>query len=521
MSTLWSIGSQHAVQFPPLTGKVRSEAVVIGGGITGLLTAFELAERGRRVVVLEAARVGRGNSGRSTGNLYGTVSSGLAAVRRKWDADTTRRICAARMQAIARIEAIVQRFGIDCAFERRSLCSIVAAGDAQALQSLDAEVDANREAGLSTERVEQLDDWPLPMRAAMRIADQAQFNPLHFCERLATALRDLGVAIHEGSVVREVDAGRRWLRTDDGEVQADFIVHASHVPKGISLIQAQMEPYREYGIAVRLAADARYPHGIFWVRDEQRSVRSYRHGERQHLVVVGEKHKVGHGEHGHGYMQRLDAWARQHFAVASTDHEWSAQQYRPADLLPYIGPGAHANVLMATGFSADGLTWGAVASKVLADTIDGRDNPVAELLTPRRFTPIKSAGVWMSENSMVASHLVKDRMSAAPAGLSEVAPGEGRIVEINGRKHAVHRADDSTLTVLSPVCPHMKCHVAWNAAESSWDCPCHGSRFQPDGRVIEGPAMRPLEPVALDELHERRPAAAAVPAPRGQPGATR
>jgi Rieske Fe-S protein len=236
------------------------------------------------------------------------------------------------------------------------------------------------------------------------------------------------------------------------------------------------------------------------VRDASRSLRSYRHGDAEYLVVVGEKHKTGEPEPDVDYPRRLQDYARQYFDVATFEHSWSAQQFQSADGLPYIGPSAHGNVFIATGFAADGLTWGAAAATIICDSILGREARGSDLLSPRRFTPVKSAKTWASENASVVKHLVGDRVSKADAAeLSDVRVGEGRIIELRGRKHAVYRDLDGILSVLSPVCTHLKCHVIWNAEASSWDCPCHGSRFHPDGRVLEGPATAPLKPLPIDE----------------------
>jgi len=530
MSSLWTIGAS-TTRYPVLSGSLGADVVIIGGGITGLSTALQLADDGRRVVLLEACRIGRGNTGRSTGNLYSTLSQGLAPLRRKWNADVVRQVVELRSHAVDRIAQTVERFGIDCDFVRRPLYRLVASPRSERRHSIDEELTACMEAGLDCSLLDDMPALPFRLTRGLRIEQQAQFNPQHYCDGLAAALAAAGVQVLEESVVRDIDAGRGLVRTDDGEVQAGHIVFASHVPKGFNLVQAEMEPYREYGVAARLRGEGPPP-GIFWVIDEQRSLRGYRHREQDHVVVVGEKHLVGHGDAGSGYNARLAEWLRARFDVEQMAFEWSAQQYRPADELPYIGPSAHGNVLMATGFAADGLVWGTVAARLLGERIAGVDRSgAADLLSPRRFTPLKSASVWAAENATVARHLVGDRLQAAePLPLRDIARGEGRIVELDGAKRAVYRSEDNALLVLSPVCPHLKCHVHWNAAETSWDCPCHGSRFRPDGSIIEGPALQPLQRLALaGDGETRAPVSAGTPATapgvgaalgRGSAGAT-
>lgn len=490
MNSIW-MRQPDASAYPALQGELEVDAVVIGAGITGVTTALCLHDAGLRVALIEAGRIGASNTGGSTGNLYGTLSSGLAPLRERWDDATLRAVAAMRMRAVERIEGTVARFAIDCGFSRQPLhTGITEQASAQALASLEAEFDATRAAGLEPAWAEP----PLPMklRRALRIDGQAQFNPYLYTRALAAALAARGVRVHERSAAIEIDAGEGCVRTDDGEVRAKHIVFATHTPKGFNLVQAEMEVYREYGIATPLATAA-MPDGIFWLRDRQRSLRNVGDGRRGCLVVVGEKHKTGHPP-GHPDVHRnLFDDARDWFGADAVECAWSAQQYRSADGLPYIGPSAHRNVHVATGFGADGLTWGTVAAQVIAELIQGRESADAELLTPRRFTPARSARVWAAENTMVVKHLVGDRLSQAQVQtLEAVKPGEGHIVELDGSKFAVHRDGHGKLTVLSPVCPHLKCHVAWNRHAHSWDCPCHGSRFGIGGEVIEGPALDPL-----------------------------
>lgn len=488
MLSTWKDQPTPASPFASLSGSVDADVVVVGGGIAGLCTAHALQAAGRRVVVLEAETCGAGNTGNSTGNLYGTVSGGLATLRRKWNDEVVCDVVSWRMAGIGRIERAVSEFGIDCGFARRSMVRAVSGNDAKALDDLEREYEASEVAGLSPQWLSP-DDGPVRITRGFRIDNQAQFNPYLFTQGLARALVERGVQVFENARVVELDAKPGVARTAGGEVRAPWLVLATHSPAGFNLVQAEMEVYREYGIT----ADVRdvLPEGILWVTDEGRSLRSDDGGR---LVVVGEKHKTGEPEDRVDYVQRLLDWTNQRFAGATHRHSWSAQQFKSADGLPYIGRSAHDNVLIATGFAADGLTWGAVAAPLIAGLIAGEESDAASRLTPRRFTPVKSAKIWATENATVVKHLVGDRLTHADLDrLAAVRPGDGAIVELDGKKHAVYSDENGALSVVSPVCTHLGCHVSWNASETTWDCPCHGSRFRVDGSVLEGPALRPLE----------------------------
>lgn len=497
MRSIWKIDDNEQVCYPQLTGVMTVDTVIIGGGITGVTTALRLVEDGQLVAVLEAGRVGSGDTGNSTGNLYSTVSQGLAPIEKKWDQTVVSEVVSARAHAVDFIEKTVDRYGIDCQFSRRPLhfCVRDASGAQQKAldKMLDSELEVSLAAGLSASIVNQIAEFPLAVHRALRIENQAQFNPFKYTRGVAKTIAEQGGLIFSNSRLVSIDADIGLVKTANGEIKAKNIVFATHTPLGINLLQAEMQPYREYGISARLNGNS-YPEGVFWMQDDSKSVRSYDYKGEKYLVVVGSKHKTGEGTEGPGYYKTLQEYASRHFDVASFEHQWSAQQFQSADLLPYIGRSGHDNVWVGTGYSADGLTWGTLAGGVISDQIKGRENRVSDLFNPRRFTPIKSAAGWLKENASVTKHFVKDYLTPAKLKhLEEVMPGEGKLVKLDGEKLAVYRSPDNELSVLSPVCPHMKCLVSWNDADTTWDCPCHGSRFSPtDGSVIEGPAIEPL-----------------------------
>lgn len=493
MKSVWMATGEAAPGFDALSGRMDADVAIVGGGIAGVTTAWLLMEAGLSVALVEADRIGAGNTGRSTGNLYGTVSRGLHTLRQKWSPEVVRQAVRLRLRAVDLIGRNVEALGIDCGFARVPQYIGVQDAETKALESLQEEFSALEEAELAPVWSTQNPPLPLRMQRALRIEGQAQFNPYLYVRALAAELQQRGARVYERSRVAEIDASEGCVCTERGEIRAASIVIATHSPIGFNLVQAEMQPYVEYGVSARLRA-GNLPPGIFWLRDRGYSVRSYRHRNADYLVVVGETHKTGERDEGGSRLERLRDFARRHFDVETFEHGWSAQQFRSADGLPYVGRSAHNNVYIATGFAADGLTWGTVAAMLIADLVRDTGTEDGELLSPRRVTPVKSGKVWMEENIAVVKHLVGDRMDAADTDmLSEVAAGEGRIVEIEDRKFAVYRAQDGALSVLSPVCPHLKCHVAWNSDQLSWDCPCHGSRFHPDGRVLDGPATSDLK----------------------------
>lgn len=491
MNSIWKLGHSGTPARAPLDGLCEVDTAVIGAGITGLSTALKLAETGKSVAIVEAQQIGAGSTGRSTGNLYSTVSLHLAKLQAKHDAATIKNVVQVRQRAVNFIEKTATKYSIDCDFERRPM--YLCAGPSTQQQSLLQELDACLTAGVAAREIQTDLVRPLVVHKAIQLDNQAQFNPQRYVDGLARAVENLGVKIFENSSVLDVDAAGGRVATKNGEVHARNIVFATHTPKGINLLQAEMEVYHEYGVSAKLQQGA-YPHGLLWLRDEGISLRSYAYQGDEYLIVVGSKHKAGEGKLGAQYYENLREFAREHFAVDNFVHHWSAQQYKPADLLPYIGRSAHQNVYVATGFAADGLTWGAAAADIISRQICGEsDIAAAELFNPRRFTPLKSAKNWIKENTAVAKNLVQGHLSSADkVSLEQIEPGQGKVVEINHEKIAAFRSADNALSLVSAVCPHMKCVVSWNGADATWDCPCHGSRFTTDGDLIEGPAYENL-----------------------------
>jgi glycine/D-amino acid oxidase-like deaminating enzyme/nitrite reductase/ring-hydroxylating ferredoxin subunit len=478
-----------ATGYAPLQSDVSTDVLVIGGGITGVTLALLLAREGRQVVLLEAESIGSGSTGNSTGNLYETVSEGLCTIEKRWDADIARQVVEQRRAAIDFIEA--QSADGETQFRR---CSHYLYGRDEATRAqILREHAALAKAGAQV-RLEQSVPAPLPAAVGevLVVDGQAQFQPQAYVARLASLAAAAGAQLHEHSRVLDLDAKARRATTSGATVRAHHVVLASHTPKGFHLVQAEMPVHREYGIARALSGADPGP-GIFWCRGSDGvSTRTLDIGGRQYLICVGEEHKLG-VHNAKASLMALELIAQKHFGPGEITHRWSAQNYRSADGLPYIGRDA-SGCHLATGFATDGLTWGTVAAQVLAAQLMGHAHPFGELCKPTRFSPIKGAKALLEENLTTVTSFVKDYLThRQEQQLATLAPGDSAIIEAEGESCAAWRSPDGELFAVSPVCTHLGCKVHWNSVETSWDCPCHGSRFRVDGTVIEGPALAPLQ----------------------------
>ncbi|WP_330451420.1 MULTISPECIES: FAD-dependent oxidoreductase [unclassified Streptomyces] len=491
--------STEAPDHPRLASDTDADVVVIGGGIAGLSTAWELSRTGRSVVVLEADRIASGVTGYTTAKVSALQSLVYDRLRRTRGVDATRLYAASQQDAVDRVADIVEELRIACDLERVSAYSYAAVPASRPL--IEAEAHAAAEAGLDVAYVSGT-ELPFAVAGAVRAEGQAQFHPRKYLLALAEDLVARGGRIFERSRVTGLTEGTPCRVTSESgrTVTARDVVVATHYPVfDRAMLFARLSPRRELVVAAPIAAD-RAPKGMYITEDEgKRSVRSTPLDEdRRLLIVTGESFTPGTGDPAEGF-RRLDDWMHQRFTVEPTAYRWAAQDNDPSDTVPLIGPfhiGAR-HTYVATGFGGWGMTGGVLAGRLLTSLIsEGTPAlPWAELYDPRRLgSAVREAGSLLGAQAGVAKHFVGDRLGVSHLdSVSQVPPGTGAVVRVNGRRCAVYREQDGTVRAVSARCTHLGCLVAFNEAETAWECPCHGSRFAVDGTVLQGPAVRPLE----------------------------
>ncbi len=480
---------------PVLDGDTRAEVAVVGGGITGLTTALLLARAGRSVVLVELEHLGFGSTGANTGKVSSQHGEHYAPLTRKYGVDAARTYGAANEAAIDLVESLVTEGGIECSFRRRD--SYLYAAEPQERSQVRAEFEAASAAGLPASLAEEA-PLPFPTHGAVRFAEQAEFHPQRYIHGLARLFEEAGGRIFEGTPATGVsELGPPVLETEHGRIQADHVVVATLMPfldRGAYFARAF--PYRSYV----LTADAEAPPEAMFlsIGSTTRSIRSQPHDGRELLMVGGEGHHVGSSESEPERYERLAEFARMHWAVDGIEHRWSAQDFIPADGVPFVGPLHPFNkrIWIATGLNKWGLSGGTVAARLIADGIAGEEETDAsKLFSSLRVSLRGQAQKLISENSKVGLHMVGDRLRDRPTrALAELEPGEGGIVSGPSGKVAGYRDRDGGLHAVSTRCTHLGCQVRFNSAEESWDCPCHGSRFGIDGELLDGPAVHPLAP---------------------------
>jgi glycine/D-amino acid oxidase-like deaminating enzyme/nitrite reductase/ring-hydroxylating ferredoxin subunit len=499
MDSTEPIWSAQMPALTPLSGDVRTDVCVVGAGVTGLTTAYLLGLLGRNVIVLEQEGIGAGETGRTTAHLTSVLDVRYRQLRRLHGDAKARLAAASHAAALRLVESVVQAESLECGFLRVD-GYLFGGTSPEGRLELEDELEACRVVGLTAELV---GGAPLPFETgpALRFPDQAQVHPQRYLSGLARALRVRGGSIARAQVV-EVggDESEALVRTDRGQVvRANAVVIATHSPAlqgpGVHLKQAA---YRSYVIGFR-AARGSVPPGLYWDTDDSyhylRTVEGTE-GAGDVLLVGGEDHKTGRDEAADERYDGLETWSRDRIpGLLETRFRWSGQILEPADGLAYIGRTSGAsNVYIATGYGGNGMTYGTLAGRLLADLVVKGASDWSELYDPSRLR-LKAAGRYLKDGLGAAARYGEHATGGEVSGVEEIPLGEGAVIRRGLSKVAAFRDERGLVHEVSAQCTHQGCIVHWNAAEKSWDCPCHGSRFAADGTVLNGPALQPLVPV--------------------------
>ncbi len=515
--SFWTDTMHGPVAFKPLKENLETDVVIVGGGIAGLSIAYNLVQEGKKVVVIEDGFIGSGETGRTTAHLVNALDDRYYTLESLFGPANAKLIAASHTAAIDWIEQMVQKESISCDFER--LPGYLFAHPTAPDDELEKELKATQRAGLETSLVDHVPGLKNYTGKGLMFPSQAQFHPMKYLVGLAKAITAKG-----GLIFTETHAAQiadKGITTQSGHtVKAAHIVIATNTPVNNKYIMhLRQYAYRTYVIGALVKKQA-LPSALWWdTGDEEVNtdippyhyVRCHPYNQEYDLLICGgEDHPTGltedlHIPEEHRYTL-LEEWARTHFPILNTVYRWSGQVMEPMDSLAYIGrnPFDSDNIYIVTGDSGNGMTHGTIAGLLITDLIAGRQNSWEKIYSPWRLK-LKASGTFFKEFfGGLLAYLKQKPGDKDKITLDSLNRGEGKITEIRGEQLGIYRDEDLRLHIVSTECTHLKCTVSWNNDEKTWDCPCHGSRFTYDGKVINGPANTDLKSYSenLQELKE-------------------
>ena len=488
-------------RFSTIDRDIDADVVVVGGGITGLTTAYLLLSAGKSVVVLERGRCAEIDTGHTTAHLTMVTDTRMNDLAERFGRSHAQAVWDAGVAAMMQIESIASEHDIDCEFEWVDgyLHSVPGESDVGQSDALKLDATLAQELGFEAQFVDHVPGAGGP---GVRFSDQARFHPRKYLAGVANAITAKGGEIFEHSGAEEFFEQPLRVQANGRRVRCKDIVIATHNPvagiaRGMSatLFQTKLALYTSYVIAGQVPHGT-LPDALLWdTADPYHYMRLQPHADWDLVIFGGEDHKTGQVSDTNACYARLERALLAGVPAATVTHRWSGQVIETPDGLPFIGKMTD-HQYAATGFGGNGMTFGTLAATMIADAILGRKNPWSELFDPARAAIRHGLWDYIKENADYPYYKMRSRFPAPESrSLRSLKPGHGRVIQENSAKVAVYRRPDGSLTKRSAACTHMGCAVAWNDAERSWDCPCHGSRFTPDGDVISGPAQTPLEQV--------------------------
>jgi glycine/D-amino acid oxidase-like deaminating enzyme/nitrite reductase/ring-hydroxylating ferredoxin subunit len=481
-------------EFPSLDKDIEVDVCIVGGGITGITTAYLLAKEGLQVAILEANQLVGGTTGHTTAKVtaqHGLIYDELITNMGK---SRARLYYEANMEALAFIKHTIEAEGIDCDFTVQDAYAYATTDEYE--EKVRKEAEAYEKLGIDGGLTETL-PFDLTIRNAVVMHNQAQFHPLKYLVHLTQKIKENGGQIYADTTAVNVKTGEHptVLTRNDHQVTAKFVLACSHFPfyEGTGLYSTRMYADRSYILAAKPTKP--FPGGMYISADQPtRSVRSVTINGEEMVLLGGESHKTGQDTDTEKHFDTLEQFGRDVFEIEETPYRWSAQDLTTLDKVPYIGEitSGQPNILIATGYRKWGMSNGTAAALLLRDMVLGKESNYQKLFTPSRFYATPSIKNFLVQNADVVGHLIKGKVQQSNVDPKTLANDEGAVIRHNGERKGAYRDEQGELHIVDTTCTHVGCEVEWNSGERSWDCPCHGSRFTYTGEVIEGPAEKPL-----------------------------
>jgi glycine/D-amino acid oxidase-like deaminating enzyme/nitrite reductase/ring-hydroxylating ferredoxin subunit len=486
-------------EFPALTNDLEVDVVIIGGGLTGITTAHLLKEAGAKVALIERARCAGADTGHTTAHLTYVTDYRLHRLVKTFGRDAAKAFWEAGAAAIDQIDEIARKHCRDAEFKwvPGFLHASLNENEKKDRESLEEDAQLARELGFDAQFVESI---PCVNRPGIKFAGQAKFHPYKYLAPLLAAIPGDGSHVFENTEASGIDQKPLVVHAGKYKIRCEYLVIATHTPllgktglvKG-TLFQSKLALYTSYVLGAKLPANTA-PEALFWdTSDPYYYLRIERRRDHDFAIFGGEDVKTGQEDDVEKIFQHLETQMGKILPAAEAQYRWLGQIVETNDGLPFIGENENSQ-FVATGFCGNGFTLGTLSAAMARDRYLGRKNPWFDLFAVNRKKFHGGTWRYLTENLDYPYYMLRDRLASAEGdSVDDLKIGEGKILRLDGEKVAAYRGDDGKVTLCSPICTHMKCIVRWNDADKTWDCPCHGSRFKPDGEVFSGPAEEALE----------------------------
>ena len=494
--SLW-VASTQDTDYPKVENDMDVDVAIIGGGITGITTAYLLKKAGARVAIIDSNKIVKGGTGHTTAKITSQHTLKYYKMVNAVGEEKARQYADANQAAIDLVEKITRENNIECDFRRAP--AYVFTEDENYVQKIEDEVKTASKLGLPAEYTED-HELPFKVKCLERFSNQACFHPRKYLLALASIIEGEDCRIYENTRVVDIEEGDEvhTAITDSGKkIRAKSIVQATRYPfyDKPGLYFTRVYPERSYLLGAHITD--KLPEGMYInAESPNRTLRAHFCKEGDLLLIGGESHKTGHGGDTKQFYNICSDFAQSNYNVADIPYRWSAQDYTAMDEIPMIGhmTSGKNRIYVATGFQKWGMSNGTASAMIISDLILKGESPWEDVFSPSRFTPAASAKNFIMENADVAKNYIQGKLNI-PEGTKDIKKGDAFISEVGGHKVGMYRDMDGELHFVSTTCTHIGCELKWNSAELSWDCPCHGSRFTYKGDIIEGPALECIKPV--------------------------
>jgi hypothetical protein len=480
------------------------DVAIAGGGITGITTALLLQQAGKKCIVFEAANLCFGTTGGTTAHLNTLLDTPYTTISKNFGKENARLVASAASEVIELVRENIISYKIECGFEEAD--AYLFSQNEKQSKELEEILQAATDAGLDVSLENKL-PVSIPFEKVMKVKGQAKFSPVEYVHALAKAFEKAGgVILQDCRVTGAEEIEPLQITTSKGLYRAKDLVYATHIPAGVNLLHLRCSPYRSYAMAVKLKGKS-YPKGLCYdMYDPYHYYRTQVINGEPYFIAGGYDHKTAQEENTEKCFLQLESHVRKYFDVKEVAYKWSSQYFEPADGLPYIGhlPGHPNNIYVATGYGGNGMVYSHVAAMLLKNMLLNEESPYISLFNPNRIKPVAGFKNFISHNADVIKQFAGKWFGHEKLEeLADLAPGEGKVVIYNNQKLALYKSEDNVLHALNPICTHLKCDVAWNTAEQTWDCPCHGTRYSYTGKMLTGPADKDLEEIEIRQLIEK------------------